>query len=478
MSYQNAFVTAVNNLGRTENGALTYTTTNSALLDFFSRAAVTDINSATDLFRKAFNENPLLAMKISWFLRDVREGQGKRDVLRATINTLIKTDVELLNKTLPYIPLIGRWKDVFEYASKFSDSTLGVLHMMIEAGVADESHRALLGKWLPRKGDNAKSLTKLLGLSPREYRKLAVGLSDTVEQKMCAKDWESIDFSKLPSKAAKIYQKAFMKNATESYTAYVESLKKEDKTVKVNAATLFPSDIITSIRRGDGNADVLNAQWKALPNYMEGCSMNILPIVDVSGSMDCQAYGNTTAMDVAIALGTYISTRNEGAFKNLWCTFSAKPTIENIKGNTIKEQWVNMKNSAWGYNTNLQAVFNLILGRAQSANVPAEDMPEAILIISDMEFDTASRTSTNFETIKAKYAQVGYRMPKVVFWNANARGNNSPVTKDEENVVLIGGYSPVAMKTILARGFAPVTPWEAMMNTIQDKYMYLDEIVK
>jgi hypothetical protein len=286
-----------------------------------------------------------------------------------------------------------------------------------------------------------------------------------------------IDFGKLPSRAAKVYQKAFMRNTPDNYQNYVDSLVKGE--AKVNSATLFPADIVRAIRCNIGNSDVLNAQWEALPNYMEGCTMNILPVIDVSGSMDCPAYGNTTAMDVSVSLGMYLSTRNEGEFKNLWCNFSETPKIFSITGDNITQQYHSIIGTSWGYSTNLQSVFDLILNRAVSTNVPANDMPKAIIIISDMEFDSASSPSkTNFEVIKEKYKASGYELPIVVFWNANSRADNTPVTKDEQNVILVGGYSPVIMKHILANNLKPITPMQMMIDTISPKYSYLDAIFK
>ncbi len=477
MIYDNKFVTAVSNLGTTENGALTFTTSGSNLVDFFFSGAVSEINKTEQLFHKAYNEDKLLALKIAFYLRDVREGQGKRDVIRATLKYLYYNDKNMFNNILPFVPLIGRWKDVFETVSILSDESLSVVYSMIEAGIEDDFHRSLIGKWAPRKGPNAKVLTKLLGVTDREYRKLVVGLSNTVEQKMCAKQWDDIDFSKLPSRAAKIYQKAFMRNAEEKYTKYVDSLVKGDKDVKVNASTLFPSDIVTALRNKRGNTDVLNAQWNALPDYMEASEhQNIFPVIDLSGSMCTNVHGSTTAMEVAIGLGLYVSTHNRGAYKNLWCNFSNTPKIFTLEGKNISDIIENLDYDNWGGSTDLQAVFSLILTRAINNRVPQEDMPSTIVIMSDMEFNSCARGTTNLEAIQEKYRASGYKIPMVVFWNIASRNNNSPATMNEKGVVLVGGYSPIIMKNILEVGFEPTTPIQMVINTIGDKYSYLDNL--
>lgn len=475
---QNKFVKAVSSLGTTENGALTYTTSSSGLVDYFFSGAVRNKDSSMELFAKAFKDDKTIAIKLAFYLRDARNGQGKRDVIKGVIEYLNAYEPNTLQKILPYIPLVGRWKDVFEYAYMYNQSTLEVLKTMIIAGMSDDFQKGLVGKWLPREKDskgNAKVITKLLELSEREYRKISVALSNTVEQKMCAKEWNSIDFSKLPSRAAKIYQKAFERNAPEAYAEYVASLVEGE--AKVNANTLYPHDLVVGIRRHQGNKDVMNAQWDALPDYMSGTEFkNILPVIDTSSSMNSSAYGNITAMDVSISIGIYLSTRNKGEFKNLWCNFDTKPQLKTITGNTLSEYINSLDYNNWGGNTNIQAVFDLILNRAVSCNVPEEDMPQAIVIVSDMEFDYAVSGRTNFEVIKRKYSNSGYKMPVLVFWNACSRNSNVPVSSNEDGVILIGGYSPVIMKNVLESGFKPVTPFSMMMSTIEGKYEYLNSL--
>jgi hypothetical protein len=197
----------------------------------------------------------------------------------------------------------------------------------------------------------------------------------------------------------------------------------------------------------------------------------IIPVCDVSGSME-SAYGTTVApMDVSISLGLYISERNRGPFKNHFITFSTQPALVEVKGNTLKERATNLENADWGGSTDLNAVFKLILAQAQRHHLAQSDMPEVILIISDMEFNSATRTGrygqkvTPFEEIQSDYAAAGYTAPKIVFWNVAARNEgNFPVIKDEPNTALISGFSPSILKPLLA-GRIP-NPTDVMLEVL------------
>jgi hypothetical protein len=236
---------------------------------------------------------------------------------------------------------------------------------------------------------------------------------------------------------------------------------------KMNASVLFPSDLvnkITNINWGEEeDARAYDAMWKSLPNYMEGCTERILPVCDVSGSMQ------GTPMDVSIGLGLYISERNEGPFKDLVLTFTDTPKFHMIQGNTLSERVVNLRQADWGMNTDLIKTFNVLLDRAVAGKVAQEDMPTKLLIISDMEFDQACGSRTNFDIIKEAYAQWGYQMPGIIFWNVNGRLGNVPVKANTINTALVSGFSPSIIRSIL--GGDELSPLAVMMKTINaDRY--------
>jgi hypothetical protein len=276
---------------------------------------------------------------------------------------------------------------------------------------------------------------------------------------MCANEWENIDFGKLPSVASARYQKAFWKRNEEGYKSYIASLQKGE--AKINAGAVYPYDVTKSLQRG--NSDVAIEQWKALPNYMEGSEDRILPVVDVSGSMQASAGGNknVSCMDVSISLGLYISERNAGAFKDAFITFSAEPQLQILKGN-LRDRFAQLQTADWGYNTDLVKVFDLVLDQAMKHSVSGSEMPTKILVLSDMEFDKATETvsgwekthiatkwdATAQEMIEQKYAAAGYKVPAIVYWNIQSRGNRIPVAFDEAGTALISGFSPSILKTV------------------------------
>jgi hypothetical protein len=194
---------------------------------------------------------------------------------------------------------------------------------------------------------------------------------------------------------------------------------------------------------------------------MEGCKERILPVCDVSGSMTGQP------MEVSIGLGLYISERNEGPLKDLVLTFSDEPQFHKIEGATLTERVTNLSRANWGMNTDLNKTFNVLLKRAIAGNVAQEDMPTKLLIISDMEFDQACGSRTNFDLIKAAYAESGYEMPGIIFWNVNGRLGNLPVKANTPNTALVSGYSPSIIRSVL--GGDDLSPLAVMMKTIDSE---------
>ncbi len=297
------------------------------------------------------------------------------------------------------------------------------------------------------------------GISPKEYRQKIVGLSTTVEQNMCAKNWEGIEYSHVPSVAFNKYRKAFMRQDEGRFQTFLGEVESGEK--KINASAIFPHDIYRSYK-AKGDAKSIDLQWAALPNYIEENAERILPVCDVSGSM----WG--LPMDISVSLGLYISERNEGIFKDAFMTFNTHPKMEYLRG-SVTERMRQLEGAEWGGSTNLQAVFELLLSRAVQHKVPVEHMPTQILIISDMEFNFACRGQTNLEAIRAKYIAAGYEIPKIVFWNVNGRQGNVPAAADEKDIALISGASPAIIKSVLAG--EDFTPRGVMVQTLSaDRY--------
>ena len=416
---------------------------------------------------KAFNEDPLTTIRIIFWTRDVRGGAGERQIFRDCLLWLCENHREVLHKNIHLISEYGRWDDVLTLVGTQNcwDSALGLVKTALE------NEDGLCAKWMPRKGAKANIIRRYLRVSPKSYRKLLVGLTNVVETKMCAKDWSSIEYSKLPSLASSRYQKAFMNNDEERYKEYKRALV--DGKTTINAGAVYPYDITKSIKYG-GEKDVAQAQWDSLPNYMEDINERVLPVVDVSGSMGNPAgnNGNVTCMDVSTSLGLYISERNEGVFKNAFITFSSKPQLQLLEG-SLANRLHELQRADWGMNTDLQATFKLILDQAVKNNVPVSEMPTKVLILSDMEFDQATSgrwdsvtrwNPTAQRMIKGMYEESGYKMPGIVYWNIQSRQDNVPTSFDEMGTALVSGFSPSIMKSILS--CEELTPYKMMMETI------------
>jgi len=329
---------------------------------------------------------------------------------------------------------------------------------------------------MPRKGSIAVQLRTFLGWTPKFYRKRLVELTNVVETQMCVKDWDNINFSHVPSVAASRYKKAFYKN-TPKFAEYVEALVKgTDPKVKVNASAIFPHEVLKGRiggYRSNFNAtelDFIEKQWEALPNYVSDA--NVLPLVDVSGSMTCPAGKNdsVTCLDVAVSLGLYLADKNLGKFKDTFLTFSETPQLLHLTGR-INQKIDQMVRSTWAMNTNLHAAFNKILDVAVKGKVPQEEMPNMLLILSDMQFDRCVRHDDSaIEMIARKYEAAGYKIPNVVFWNLNA-SDNAPVKYDQSGTALVSGFSPAIMASVLGADPSDFTPEAIMMKTImQDRY--------
>ena len=456
----------------TENGMATNSTSLNACVDlFFNIGAMRgqDKQCLIETFSKAFNEDPKRAMKLLFWARDVRGGAGERQVFKDILVYLAENHDLVLRPNLHLISEYGRWDDLLSLAGTYLEKQAFTL---ISDALINEN--GLCAKWMPRKGAVAEKLRKFTGMSPKQYRKSLVGLTSVVETKMCAKDWNSIDFGKLPSVASARYQKAFGKNAYESYSAYIASLVKGE--AKINAGAVYPYDITKSLNYG--NSSVANEQWKALPNYMEGANDMILPVVDVSGSMSCPAGGSksVTCMDVAISLGLYISERNVGPFKDAFITFSSKPQLQVLSG-SLKDRYTQMSDSDWGMSTDLEATFKLILDQATKHKLSQDKMPNKILILSDMEFNQAvscggysSRfkggtwNPTAQQMIEQMYSDAGYKVPQIVYWNIQSRNGGVPVAFDTQGTALVSGFSPAIMTSLLGGDIE--SPQQIMDKTI------------
>lgn len=443
----------------TANGAVAHSSTLNACLDYFAMAG--NRHTSLQQFLAAFEEDPTAALRILFWSRDCRGGAGSRFSFVEIIKYLQENNPSVFSQIFKFIPIYGYWKDIFKNLSPSKELVSYICDTLI-----DEQDHSLLAKYIPRKGLWFAELRKHMKLSPSEFRHYIVNKTQVVENYMCARKWSDIDYSTVPSVANKMYSNAFRKHDCERYVSYISAVNRGE--AKINSSVLFPCDLYHAYSTHRIQDDAIIAMWDNLPNFMEGCTDRILPICDVSGSM-WSNYGSIAPIDVSVSLGCYLSERNESIFKDAFMTFSAEPTLQYLHGNII-ERFRSLRCAEWGMNTNLQRVFDLVLNKAIQNNVPEEEMPTKLLIISDMQFDEASKTQTNFEAIQQEYNNAGYEMPDIIFWNvSNYNYNNVPMNVCDKHTSIVSGYSPSILKAVLSGRM--ITPVSIMLETINsDRY--------
>ena len=441
----------------TENGAVTHATTYSDCLDLFATIGALRSRSEQEIlnrFVRAFTEDPDLAIKTLFFARDVRGGLGERKVFRVCLQWLAQNAPTSAKKNIPHIAEYGRWDDLLSLmGTPCEKDALRVIKQQLEADLnamdmGDDV--SLLAKWLPSVNASntqtvlhAKRISRYLGMSDAQYRKTLVKLRQRIriiENSLRLKDY-SFDYSKQPSKAMFKYRKAFYRNDGERYEAFLSKVSRGE--AQLHTGTLTPYEIIKPFfydKVSDQEANAIDATWRAQEDFTG--DENALVVIDGSGSMYCRT--DPMPATVALSLGIYFAERNTGAFRNHFITFSEKPQLVEIKGETILDKVRYCHGFNEVANTNIQKVFELILRTAVKNKVPQSEMPSTLYIISDMEFDYCAEGAdlTNFEYAKKIFAEAGYQLPRVVFWNVQSRNQQQPVTQNEQGVALVSGCTP------------------------------------
>ena len=441
----------------TENGAVTYATTYSDCLDLFATIGALRSSNEQEIisrFVRAFTEDPNLALKTLFFARDVRGGLGERKVFRVCLQWLAHNAPASVKKNIPYVAEFGRWDDLLSLlGTPCEKDAMLLIKKQLEADLESMDMGddvSLLAKWLPSVNASnaqtvqyAKKIARFLGMTDATYRKTLVKLREhirIIENSLREKDY-SFDYSKQPSKAMFKYRKAFYRNDGERYGEFLGKVSRGE--AQLHTGTLTPYEIIKPFfyeHVGDQEASAIDATWNAQEDFTR--DENALVVIDGSGSM----YSRSDPMPatVALSLGIYYAERNTGAFHNHFITFSERPQLVEIKGETILEKVRYCHDYNEVANTNIQKVFELILRAAVKNNVPQSEMPSTLYIISDMEFDYCAEGAdiTNFEYAKNIFAEAGYELPRVVFWNVQSRNKQQPVTQNEQGVALVSGCSP------------------------------------
>ena len=486
------------NYTRTENGAVTHKTTRSDLLDMFAMGAAMRTRSDEDIilmFRKAYAEDSVYALKCLFYIRDVRGGQGERRFFRICMKDLAKHNPEAAKRNLAQIAEFGRWDDMYIFVgTPLENDAFQVMKEQLALDVQCKTP-SLLAKWLKSENTSSKE-SRFLGyktrvffkMTPKQYRKTLSVLRariNVLECLMSENRWDEIEFDKIPSRAGMIYKNAFARR--DIIKAKYEAFAK-DTTTKVNAKALYPYECVAEAMKVmgrsyygyDHNMDntnrlMVNKYWDNLADYFNGASFNGMAIVDTSGSM-CGSEASAP-INVAISLGMYCAEKARGPFANHFITFSSNPTFMEIEGVDFCDKVARMSGAEWGGSTNVEAAFDMMLDTAIKNRCPQSDIPENLIIISDMEFNscvTSGRRNdsrwgsyhcgvpdTLFEAMAKKWRAHGYDMPKLTFWNVQARQNNIPMRSDG-NVNYVSGMSPVIFEQVM-KG---LTAWDLMMECL------------
>ena len=469
------------NYAVTENGALTHKSTMSGLLDLFALGAAYRSRDDADciiLFEKAFEEDPVYALKCLFYLRDIRGGQGERRFFRVVTKYLAHKHIEEMSRNLQFVPEFGRWDDLYVFVgTKLEKQAFDLMKNQLMLDVECKTP-SLLAKWLKSENTSSSESRALanktraaFGMNHKQYRKTLSVLRERInvlERLMSAGKWDEIEFDKIPSKAGFQYRNAFARHDIEriknSQVSYADFMKDEKTTV--NAKDLYPYEVVAKAYAYTNNGgwwsnsyvttqsterDAINKYWDNLHDVLQGYSFNGLCVCDTSGSM----WGPSASapINVAISIALYCAEKANGPFHGHYISFSSRPQLIETVGVDFVDKVQRIYKTNLCENTNIEATFDMILNTAISNRIPQKDMPENIIVISDMEFDYhrssyGPPTNTLMENIEYKWNAVGYKMPKLIYWNVDARQDNIPM-KVKDGVSFVSGFSPVLFQQIM-----------------------------
>lgn len=482
----------------TENGAIGYKSTGKAVLDLnyqISSLRNKDENYIRGMFRKAWDENPVVALRWLFYAGDVREGNGERRLFRICLEDMMNHGgKEIICNLIPLIPEYNRWDMLYAFVK--NPVTKEAVKKVIRKQWNDDLYNmrkgkniSLMAKWLKSSNSHNPETRKyglmtadMLGMNERQYRKMVSAFRkhlDVVERKMSSQNWQAIDYETVPSKANLNYNNAFLKHDEDRRRCYLNALTKGE--AKINSSVVYPHEIVhkMNLTNSKTQRNALEGMWKSLPNLVKDDSTTLV-VADGSGSMCTRVdtHGGTTALEVANALAIYFAERAKGPYHGKYITFSCTPKFVNVNHNTLYSNLQEAYRHSEVANTNIERVFDLILKTAIENNSPQSDLPDNILIVSDMELDDCATcgegnywrgnpvTKTLFDTIASKYAEYGYKLPKLVFWNVNSRTGTVPVRENALGVILVSGFSVNTLKMVMQN---ETDPYKALLNVVLSK---------
>ena len=467
------------NFTETENGAVAHKSTLNKVYDMFALGGAYRNRTDEDcilLFKNAIKEDETLALKCLFYLRDARGGQGERRFFRVCFNWLAKNYPEIARRNLINIAEYGRYDDLYcVVGTPVEKDMFALIKEQLEKDIAsmNESEKAgvsLLAKWL--KSENASSKeTKMLGnktrialgLTHKAYRETLSALRtriNIVEKLMSENKFNEIEYSKIPSKAGLIYRNAFAKRDAERYKEFINN-----KENKVNAYANYPYEMVREVSKHlnhyywqedykwtEEERNALQKYWDNQKDYLQGKPCKIMGVIDTSGSMTNSSRNNVAPIDVAISIGMYAAERVGGPFKDHFITFASQPQLIKIEGVDFVDKVKRIYDKNLIDNTNLRAAFDLIKNIALQPGVNRDDIPNTLVVVSDMEIDCGSFwrdehiRKTEMESIRDEWKSLGLPMPHLVYWNVDARNN---LILDSDEATYVSGCSPVIFESIL-----------------------------
>lgn len=493
MNFMNKLKNTLENNSFTENGMKGYNTSGHFLVDMdFKISSYRDKTEEEILrdFQKLLSEESIVnIIKWMFYVRDVREGNGERRLFKIMLKYLATYDYRMTKELISIVPVYGRWDDLF----CLMDTRLkkDVISFIKETFISDVRNFgegnpvSLLAKWMPSintSSESTRNLAKVFikefNLTEKEYRKILSALRkkiDVVEKKMSNNEWSKINYDGVPSSANLIYSKAFYKHDKERREEFLKGLKTGKREIK--SQNLFPYQIYCKMKQSitKSEEETLEAMWKTKIDKDDKNINSTLVVCDTSGSMTWHPINNSVyPIDIATSLAIYFSEKNTGVFKNKFITFSSRPSFIDLNNfHSLKEKIRYVSSMRINDNTDISAVFKLILDTAISNNLKQNDLPKRILIISDMEFDTLNSSFysngydvKDFERIKKDFEFYDYNMPKLIFWNVESRTNTIPMKKNKEGVFLISGFSDKRLEMIMSE---QKEPYLALLETINSK---------
>jgi len=450
-------------------GSAYYATTFDSNLDVFTM--VSRYNSDEELirlFNNALNENEEIALANLLYVLDIRGGKGERRIFKTIFKDLCINHTSSALRVLPFISELGRYDYILVgLDTPIEKEVISLIKKQLEIDM-ESNNPSLLAKWLPShrthniNNEVAKKIMKSLKMTEKEYRQMLSQLRkklNIVEKNLTEKTYENIEFSKVPTKAMLKYTNAYMKRMPQEYSEYKNKVKNGE--LKINTSGLFAYEIVKKILWESNDDELYDLMWNNQKDVLKGCNTNVLVMADTSGSMTC--YG-AIPYATSIGLALYTAERNTGIFKNHFITFSDKPYLCEIKGETIKDKVSNIPSIV--ANTDIDASFKLILKTAKENKLNQEDLPSHLLIISDMEFDRGvySENGTNFDGWKQAFKKEGYKLPVIIFWNVAGNTKGVPATKFDNDVAMISGFSTNILENLLT--LESYTPTNIMLEKL------------